>query len=265
MGAEMRDKKVRILIADNNPVFYQQFKSYLSDKGFDVLPPVSNGHEVIAFVDQKKADIILMELLLPGIDGIAILEQIHDLPNPPEIFVYTSLTNDVIVDLANRCGVRYFMQKPTDFNIIYRRILGFSDVCSNMPEPTQPSFEVTTHEKTIEITTNLLRALGIPAHIKGYYQMRSAIVYMIAAGERLYDMRMTTELYPAVAQEFNSTAKRVERNIRNAIEVAWNRGSISMQHEIFGYTVKDTKGKPTNAEFIAMLADRAFMQLKKMR
>jgi len=94
--------------------------------------------------------------------------------------------------------------------------------------------------------------------------MRSAIVYMVASGDRLYDIRMTTELYPAIAQEFNSTAKRVERNIRNAIEVAWNRGSIAMQHEIFGYTVKDTKGKPTNSEFIAMLADRALMQLKKL-
>lgn len=259
----MSDKRIRILIADNNPVFYHQFKSYMEEKGFEVLPYICKGTEVLPYIDQKMADIVLMELLLPGIDGIAILEQIHDMPEHPEIFIYTSLTNDVIVDLANRCGVRYFMKKPTDFNIIYRRILGFSDVCSNMPAPTQPSFELTTHEKSIEITTKLLRALGIPAHIKGYYQMRSAIVYMIAAGDRAFDMRMTTELYPAIAQEFNSTAKRVERNIRNAIEVAWNRGSISMQHEIFGYTVKDTKGKPTNSEFLAMLADRAMIQLKR--
>lgn len=256
--------EVRLLLADNNPVFCRQMKCFLEGKGFSVLPPVDKGKELLCSIDQHKADIVLMDLLLPGIDGIEILEYLRDMPDPPEIFVYSSITTDFIVDFAYKCGIRYFMQKPTEFNIIYRRIIGFSSLCGNMKPPTQPAFEATTHEKRLEITTQLLRALGIPAHIKGYYQMRSAISYVLAAGEA-YDMRVTTDVYPAVAKEYDSTPRRVERNIRSAIEAAWNRGSIEMQHEIFGYTVNDKKGKPTNAEFIAMLADRTMMQLKKMR
>lgn len=256
--------KVRLLIADPKPIYCRQMKSFLEEKGFDVLEPVERGQDLLSCIDQHKADIILMELMLPGIDGIEVLEYLRDISAPPEIFVYTSITTDFIINLAYKCGVRYVMQKPTDFNIIYRRILGFSTLCSNMEAPSLPSFEMTTHEKRLEITTQLLRAIGIPAHIKGYYQMRSAIDYVLTSGEA-YDMRVTTDVYPAVAKEYNSTPRRVERNIRSAIESAWNRGSIEMQHAIFGYTVNDKKGKPTNAEFIAMLADRVLMQSRKLR
>ena len=257
--------KIRILIADTNLCFYDRIKHILGNKGFEILPPVVTGPELLSQIDQRAADIVLMELLLPGIDGVEILEHIRDMEDPPEVFIYSYLSNDSIVDLANRCGVRYFIQKPTELSVIYRRIIGFSSYCQHMSgiDPIQPSVRMTIEEQSRQIITQLLRSLGIPAHMKGYYQLRSAIAYVLSAGDA-YNMRVTIDVYPAVAEEFGVNAKRIERNIRNAIEVAWNRGNIVMQHEIFGYTVKDTKGKPTNAEFIAMLADHAGMQMRKL-
>jgi len=256
------ENDIRIIIADSSSDFRSMLKESIDmEEKMTVVGETSNGLEVMSLIEKKTPDILLMDVVLSGLDGLGVLKQISQLRSnnkrPPAVIILSYFLNEHTISEASELGARYFMLKPFDINSLIDKIKSFS-----------------THSKTVSIdrgrqikninletmVTNIIHEIGVPAHIKGYLYLREAI--MLAVKDMDVINAVTKVLYPTIAKTFNTTASRVERAIRHAIEVAWDRGDIDILQKFFGYTVSNTKGKPTNSEFIAMIADRLQLQLK---
>lgn len=261
--------KPSMIIADTNITCCSLFADCFKSHGFHVLPPLSNGVDVVRVVSEQKVDVLLLDLVLHRIDGCAVLERIQKLDpaQQPHTFVHTALTNDQMIEYALRHGARYFFAKMTECEVVFQRVVDMIQMEGILERVSAGSRYPFTDETVRDSVTQLIRAVGVPAHIKGYHHLRAAIEYLISqrsvVGETRY-YGVTTHIYPRVASSFGTSPQRIERNIRNAIEIAWTRGNIDTLHEIFGYTVNDKKGRPTNSEFIAMLADRTIITLSAM-
>ncbi|MEL7608551.1 MAG: sporulation transcription factor Spo0A [Bacillota bacterium] len=261
--------QVTVLIADDNEVCCIALKTCFEQHGFQVFDYVNNGTDVIERVKQHNVDVLIMDLVLPRLDGCEVLERLNqmELSHRPNIFIHTALSADRIINYALKHGALYFFAKPTQSEVVYRRIVGLLYNRTDLVETPAAAIQAVAGiavDRVRETATQLIRSVGIPAHIKGYYHLRAAIEYLVNNEESMSQIRhfgMTTHVYPEIAKNFGTSPSRVERNIRNAIEVAWNRGNIETLHQMFGYTVNDKKGRPTNSEFIAMLADRTQMML----
>ena len=245
-------KKIRVLMIDDNKQLVDMVKEYFSSHAVISLDFVANdGVEGLEVINNHlgEYDLILLDLIMPKKDGVSVLEEIKDRKEIPKIIVLTSYNTPEIIRKVANMGVNYFMLKPFELPELERKILE----CTNEIKSSSKTLDLYHNNLQIAIT-NVLHELGVPSHIKGYSYIRQSIMEVFYHPDVVGGI--TKELYPKIAEEFNTTVSRVERAIRHAIEVSWNRGNWDLMQEIFGYSVDIDKAKPTNSEFIVTVADK---------
>ena len=244
----------RVFLADQNTDFRAFLRDKINESGhFTVVGCAGSGVEAWDALSVKTPDLLVMDAVLPGKDGVSILRAMHDAGQCVKSILYSTFCNDTLLSEASRLGASYFLPKPFEIETLLDRMENaFIDA------PAVPS-KHDTHLKSV--VTSIIHEIGVPAHIKGYQYLREAILMTIEDMENIN--AVTKVLYPAVAAQYATTASRVERAIRHAIEVAWDRGDLETLQKYFGYTVSNAKGKPTNSEFIALIADRVLLDIEK--
>ncbi len=274
----MEDNKIRILIADDNDEFCIILKDYLNNQeNFDVIGIAKNGLEALKFIQENKPDLVILDIIMPHLDGLGVLEKLNlnkDSELAPKVIVLSAVGQDKITQNAIKLGVDYYVLKPFDMDVFIKRIKQMFNIVAEQKyfvnneeyivnssnKSSEDSFKQTESMDLESEITSIIHEIGVPAHIKGYFYLREAISMVVNDIELL--SAVTKELYPSIARRYNTTSSRVERAIRHAIEVAWSRGQIESINKIFGYTIHNEKGKPTNSEFIAMVADRLRLKNK---
>lgn len=249
-----------VIIADNSEEFCAGLTTALKrTEGFQVIGTVNDGEQAIRTVTERKPDVLVLDLMLAKQDGISVLKAISSLEKRPVVFATSGFITDYVASAAANLGVRYLMLKPCDLSALVERMEEVRTIGAK-PKAAASSNANSGIEAMV---TNIIHEIGVPAHIKGYQYLREAII--IAVGDMDVINAITKVLYPQVAKTFQTTPSRVERAIRHAIEVAWDRGDLDTLQRFFGYTVSNTKGKPTNSEFIALIADKLQLQLKNQQ
>ncbi len=261
----LNQSKLKIFLADDNKDFCDVVKDYI-DKQEDmcVVDIAYDGLEAFEKITALKPDVAIIDGIMPRLDGIGVLEKLnlHEQNNCLICIMLTAINQEKITLKAFSLGAQYYIVKPFDMEQLIARIRQLRDMANNKNENTS-SFNkliVKSHVDLETRVTNILHEIGVPAHIRGYHYMREAIIMAINDIDVLN--YITKELYPSIAKKCNTTPSRVERAIRHAIEVAWSRGKVDAIDNLFGYTVNNHKGKPTNSEFIALIADRLRLELK---
>ncbi len=221
----------------------------------EIVMGTDDGEKLFDMIKTKEPKAVIMDVILPGMDGLAILEKIEEQKLDIYCFVHTNTMMDTMAESAFAYGANYYFLKPTKYDVMMNRIRKVMNQNAdyNVEEKKQEEKKRLQDLMEQEVTETIL-GLGIPAHIKGYQYVREGILMSIQDMSQLN--YITKLLYPAIASKYNTTAGSVERAIRHAIEVAWNRGSFDRIEELFGYTISAGKGKPTNSEFIALIADK---------
>ncbi len=253
------DKRRRILIADNSEEFCQRLRDAVKQvPGWEVAGVAMDGNDAAELLLKTSPDVLLLDLLLPNLDGISVLRRAAEMKPAPVCMVMTGYLTEYAANAAAGLGVRYFMAKPCRVQTVVERLAEILQA-----EEQEKRQEIRRADVNIEtMVTSVIHEIGVPAHIKGYQYLREAI--KIAVNDMEVINAITKVLYPQVAKAFSTTPSRVERAIRHAIEVAWDRGDLETLQRFFGYTVSNTKGKPTNSEFIALIADRLQLQLRDL-
>jgi two-component system, response regulator, stage 0 sporulation protein A len=257
--------KVKVCLADDNRELVQLMESYFNDQPeIEVIGTAFNGKECLEVIEDKNPDVLILDIIMPHIDGLAVLSKMRDLETNrlPKVIMLTAFGQEEVTKKAVDLGASYFILKPFDLEHLKEQIMqvhGHPTVLknNNLVSPTKQVNRKIDLDASI---TNIIHEIGVPAHIKGYMYLRTAISMVYNDIELLGSI--TKVLYPDIAKKFNTTASRVERAIRHAIEVAWNRGNVDSISSLFGYTVNMSKAKPTNSEFIAMVADRLRLEHK---
>ncbi len=246
-----------VIIADNSQEFCSGLVAALQRaSGFQVLGTANDGEQAIRMVLDRKPKILVLDMMLKKQDGISVLKAIGSMEHKPVVLATSGFITDYVASAAASLGVRYLMLKPCDMSALVERLEEIRGAATQKgsvrPGAGQGNIET--------LVTGIIHEIGVPAHIKGYQYLREAII--IATQDMDVINAITKVLYPQVAKTFQTTPSRVERAIRHAIEVAWDRGDLDTLQRFFGYTVSNTKGKPTNSEFIALIADKLQLQLK---
>ena len=251
------DNMTTVMIADSSEEFCDQLTSVLQrTKGFQVIAAESNGEQVVRRVGELRPDLLVLDLMMPKRDGLTILKGLSALDRKPAVLATSGFMTDYVASAAAGLGVRYMMIKPCDCEVLAEHL---EEIRSGSPK-VKGTLRHNDKSGIETMVTNIIHEIGVPAHIKGYQYLREAII--IAVNDMDVINAITKVLYPQVAKAFQTTPSRVERAIRHAIEVAWDRGDLDTLQRFFGYTVSNTKGKPTNSEFIALIADKLQLQLK---
>ncbi len=257
------DRKIRIIIADANDEFRILLTDLLALEGdMEVIASTGEGAAALEMVKEGRPDVLITDVVLSGMDGLALLEKTSELPDRDRMarIVVSAFSSEHVLAAASAAGAAYFMQKPCDAAALAARIRQLTGA-GKTQSPASGAIKISRQEQSIEsVVTEIIHEIGIPAHIKGYQYLREAIILTVNDMDVIN--AVTKVLYPAVAKRFGTTPSRVERAIRHAIEVAWDRGDVEVLQKFFGYTVSGVKGKPTNSEFIAMIADRLYLQQK---
>lgn len=266
------NEKTKVAIIDDNQEFVKLLSMFInSQNDMEVIATSYDGQKVMDILKDKKPDILLLDIIMPEKDGLSVLEDMvkHTELNMPTTIVMSAIGQEKITQKAIALGATYYVVKPFDMATLVDRLrdlisddnnLGYT---SNSPMCyTKTTINSSLKSSTpLEVrVTNIIHDVGVPAHIKGYQYIREAILMAVKNEEVINSITKT--LYPTLASNFDTTPSRVERAIRHAIEVAWNRGQIEVHDKIFGYTVNSNKGKPTNSEFIAMIADKLRLEDK---
>jgi len=259
----MEEKRIKIVIADDNKEFCNILSEYLKKQDdLEIVGIAKDGLEALKLIAQENPDVLVLDIIMPHLDGLGVLERINtmEIDNIPKIIVLSAVGQDKITQRAINLGADYYVVKPFELDVFANRIRQMFNSGLSTQEMRRPSSSSNEHTTNFlnnnlesEIT-NIIHEIGVPAHIKGYLYLREAILMVVNDVELL--SAVTKELYPSIGKKFNTTASRVERAIRHAIEVAWSRGQVETINKIFGYTIHNSKGKPTNSEFIAMVADK---------
>ncbi len=256
-GEEVMDKHTTVIIADNSEEFCSALSAAVQrSEGFQVLGTANDGEQTVRMVTERKPDILVLDMMLAKKDGISVLKAISGLQPRPVVLATSGFITDYVASAAANLGVRYLMLKPCDTTALVERL----EEIRGGENQRQTSVRTGGQTNIETLVTNIIHEIGVPAHIKGYQYLREAII--IAVEDMDVINAITKVLYPQVAKTFQTTPSRVERAIRHAIEVAWDRGDLDTLQRFFGYTVSNTKGKPTNSEFIALIADKLQLQLK---
>lgn len=235
---------------------------------FEIIGIAKDGLEAVEVITDKLPDIVILDIIMPHLDGLGVLEKLNsiNLEKIPKIIVLSAVGQDKITQKALTLGAEYYVVKPFDMEVFAKRIRECMGVISSIPERktliSQASSVIANNsvQDLESAITNIIHEIGVPAHIKGYLYLREAITMVVSNMELL--SAVTKELYPSIARKYNTTSSRVERAIRHAIEVAWGRGRVDVINSLFGYTIHNDKGKPTNSEFIAMVADKLRLEMK---
>ena len=256
--------KIKVGIAEDNKDFAEILTDFFeAQNNIEVVFTVYDGLQAVEAVIREKPDILVLDLIMPYLDGLGVLEKISemDIDNSTRTIILSAIGQESMIHKAIDLGAEYYVVKPFDLDILTKRIYQITgidqnqsmDIKSNIYKKTTDSGSHKNNDLEVDIT-NIIRKVGVPAHIKGYQYLRHGITMVV---ENVYILgAITKELYPAIAKKNNTTPTRVERAIRHAIEVAWNRGDIGTINSLFGYTIHSNKGKPTNSEFIALIADK---------
>jgi two-component system response regulator (stage 0 sporulation protein A) len=263
-------EKIQVLIVDDNREFGEILKEYLENQeDIQVVGIAKDGLEALEMIEAKTPDVAILDIIMPHLDGLGVLEKINsmNLKKSPLFIILSAVGQEKITQRALSLGAEYYVVKPFDMEVLVSRIRQMK--MNNKPliiksehgSYTPRSTHSAPTKKNIEIeVTNIMHEIGVPAHIKGYQYLRDAIIMVIKDLDVINSI--TKQLYPSIAREYNTTPSRVERAIRHAIEVAWGRGQIETIESLFGYTINLGKGKPTNSEFIAMIADKLRLEHK---
>lgn len=252
------EKRIRTLIVDDNRDFAQMVEEFLTKQSdIEVVGIGYNGAEALELVATLKPDVMLLDIIMPHLDGIGVLEQLALKDGPkPKVIMLTALGQEQITKRVIELGANYYVLKPFNLETLVTRI---RQLDNNQPMATATMYN---EQKTLNLDakiSNFLHELGIPANIRGYVYLRTGIALVTEENELINSI--TKILYPMIAAEYKTTPSRVERAIRHAIEVAWGRGNIDVITRVFGFTVDTRRGKPTNSEFIAIVADRMRLDL----
>ena len=255
------EKKLKIVFADDSTEFSKNCERTLKGYGMEVITVEKDGLSVISKIKSEKPDVVLAEVFLTNIDILGILAEIKKMnaKEAPLVMVMSSFANQRLEKEILEAGASYYFLKPFDVNIMAQRIMQISGWKSNNAPIIVKNNCITDTELELMVT-EIIHQIGVPAHIKGYHYLREAILLSIKNSEIINSV--TKLLYPTVAKNFSTTSSRVERAIRHAIEVAWDRGDIDVLNSYFGYTIQNDRGKPTNSEFIAMISDKLRLKLK---
>lgn len=262
------ETKIRVLIADPNEDFQLLMKNLISHEAdMEAVGTSSDGSDALAKIEALHPDVVLLELVQPRLDGMGVLRKLSEKESAPPVLILTGFVNAHVVAECANLGAAYFMSKPCDTAELMQR-LRQSAQTGRKPLPVTGSRtpaaapEAKADNASLEsVVTDIIHEIGVPAHIKGYQYLREAIILTINDMDAIN--AVTKVLYPEVAKKFSTTPSRVERAIRHAIEVAWDRGDVETLQKFFGYTVSGIKGKPTNSEFIAMIADCLSLRRKQ--
>lgn len=262
-------EKIKVVIADDNVEFAEIVKDYLNQTSdIEVIGVANNGEDAIDILTKMKPDVALLDIIMPKLDGIGVLEKLNSMPQKLKtVFIIVSaIGQESVVQKTMTLGADYYMIKPFDLDLLAKRIHEImnrnvdSSKYANSHQKNVSSYIVSDSEDLETLITNVIHDVGVPAHIKGYQYIREAIA--LAVNDMEVINSITKLLYPTLAKKFKTTPSRVERAIRHAIEVAWTRGRNDINDSMFGNTISSTKGKPTNSEFIAMIADKLRLEIK---
>ena len=268
-------EKITVLIADDNQEFSMTLATYLKNQDdMMVIGRAKDGNEALDMIPNLMPDVVLLDVIMPHLDGIGVLEKLNIIKcdKKPMCIMLSAVGQDKITQRAVGLGAEYYVVKPFDIELLIKRIKELKNFRPSQnvnnfisKETKQQYVEIpmdgTKNQENLEaLVTNIIHEVGVPAHIKGYQYLREAIIMVVNDIDVIN--QITKSLYPKIAMKFNTTPSRVERAIRHAIEVAWGRGDQKTVENIFGYTISAAKGKPTNSEFIAMIADKLRLELK---
>ena len=269
----MDNQKINVLIADDNKEFCNILNDYLlNQRDMVVVGVAKDGLEALEMIEAKKPDLVILDIIMPHVDGLGVLEKLmlSESEGKPRVIVLSAVGQERITQRSIALGADYYVVKPFDMDVFVKRIrdmfsnnVATSENKKSAEVYSEPIVQKVTENKPVDLETeitSIIHEIGVPAHIKGYMYLREAISMVVNNVELL--SAVTKELYPSIAKKYNTTASRVERAIRHAIEVAWSRGQIDTINKLFGYTINNGKGKPTNSEFIAMIADKLRLKNK---
>ena len=257
---------LNVAIADDNQKILDVLENIISmDKELNLVGKAKNGEEMCQIIKDRQPDVVLLDLIMPKMDGLTVMEQVNQdnsVNKRPYFIVITAVGQERITEDAFNKGANYYVMKPFNNEVLLDRIKSVRKMFRNYEKKNEDGrLEGTARGEDLENrVTNMLHEIGIPAHIKGYHYLRDAIIMAVKDMDVLN--AITKILYPTVAKKYQTTSSRVERAIRHAIEVAWNRGKMDTIHELFGYTIQSGKGKPTNSEFIALISDKIRLEYK---
>ena len=259
------EKNVKLLIADAGEDFCRLCgDAAREEEGIELLGSAGDGETLLRLIEELRPDVVLMDMVLPRLDGYGVLRSLASSEGwRPAVIILSAFANDRVVADAAALGAYYYISKPCDFDDVFDRVRAVGAASdASLGVVSLPAAQRLKPEKRIDtLVTEIIHEIGIPAHIKGYQYIREAIVEVVDDMDLIN--AVTKALYPQVAKKYNTTPSRVERAIRHAIEVAWDRGDIEVLQRYFGYTVSGVKGKPTNSEFIALIADKLQLRLKE--
>ncbi len=262
-------EKLNVAIFDDNRRMLEVVGDVLeNDSEMNVVGHADNGEDAYAIIKNKEPDVVLLDLILPKLDGLEIMQRVKKdttLKKIPSFIVLSAVGDEQITEDAFRLGAKYFILKPFNPEAVKNRLKMFKDNAGHKQEEREIAYEKKTGAEFVEANlesdvTNIIHEIGVPAHIKGYQFLRDAIMMSVNDMDMLNSI--TKVLYPTIAKRYQTTPSRVERAIRHAIEVAWSRGKMDTIDELFGYTIHVSKGKPTNSEFIALIADKIRIQYR---
>jgi len=263
---------IKVLLVDDNRDFVEILKEYIQSQEDMVLSGVAyNGNDALEMINNDEPDVVVLDIIMPHLDGLGVMEKLTNVPKRPRVIILTSFGQESMTQRAVQLGADYYILKPFDLDTLSKRIrqlVSGAEIVSSINPSISKSVmfpydisvasiekEQIKSAKNIEVeVTKMIQQMGVPAHVKGYQYIRDAIVSVIKDVSLLG--AVTKELYPMIAKKYNTTPSRVERAIRHAIELAWDRGNIDFMNKFFGYTINVDRGKPTNSEFIAMVADK---------
>lgn len=255
------ENKISILISEDGSGFGKTCRSTLESYGYSVATVEKNGKAVLEVIKQRCPDVVLMDAFLHEIDALGVLKEMDEmgLEKRPVVMVMSAVDNSKFEQELMNAGADYCFLKPFDIELMVQRVRQM--VKWRKDERSELIIDYSRETSDLEIiVSDIMHQIGVPAHIKGYQYLRTSILMAIDDPEIMH--AITKCLYPLVAKNYKTTASRVERAIRHAIEVAWDRGDVDVLNAYFGYTIQNTRGKPTNSEFIAMISDKLRLKMK---
>ncbi len=257
---------LKVAIADDNHIMLDMLNDVVSaEDDMEVVGTALNGEDTIKVIKEKEPDVVLLDIIMPQYDGITVMSKIYDdnsLRKKPAFIVISAVGRESVTEDAFNMGATYYLMKPFDNEVLVNRIRFIKNRKKHEQEAknnifTKDNFAISDRNLETGIT-DIIHEIGIPAHIKGYQYLRDSIILSVKDAEVINSI--TKILYPTIAKKYQTTSSRVERAIRHAIEVAWSRGNTETLNDLFGYTISNGKGKPTNSEFIALIADKMRLQ-----
>ena len=258
------ENQIKVLIAEDDAAYAESLKETFEENNINVVAVAEDGVKALEEIERLSPDIITLDIVMPRLDGIGVLEKLKDKPEDkrPKVIVLTNNNREHTMSLCMKYGADYYMLKDCDLKTVSDRVVSLGGAMSGVAEDREDLREKENRRKMEIDVTKIIHMIGIPANIKGYQYIRDAIMFTVYEPELI--SAVTKQLYPKIAKKNGTSASRVERAIRHAIEVACVRGNEEALYRLFGYTVSGSKGKPTNSEFVAMIADKLRLELDVM-